>query len=92
MKFRENLLLDTRVKWLLQIIIIDYYCTYTSSEEDRDRGVLKLGIIYIHLFFYFLSDSCKNGCCVDIFAIDNVGDIREDTWLPTNKSIQNVLL
>ena len=45
-----------------------------------------------HLFFYFLSDSCKSDCCVNVLSIDNVGYIREDSRLPVNQLIKKVLL
>ena len=45
-----------------------------------------------HLFFYFLSDSCKSDCCVNVLAIDNMGYIRENSRLPVNELIKNVLL
>ena len=53
--------------------------------------MLKVGW-YTHLVLYFLSDSCKSDCCVDVLAIDHMRNIGEDPWLPMNKSIQNVLL
>ena len=58
------------------------------SEYERRNEIN----VRSHLFLHFLSDSCKSDCCVDILAIDHVGDIREDPRLPVNKLIQNVFL
>ena len=62
--------------------------TKKLSKYERRNGIN----VRSHLFLHFLSDSCKSDCCVDIFAIDHVGDIREDPWLPVNELIQDVFL
>lgn len=41
---------------------------------------------------HFLPDSSEGDCCVDVFAIDNMRNVREDHRLAMNESIQNVLL
>ena len=46
----------------------------------------------IYLTFDFLSDSSKRDCSVDVFTVDHVRNVGEDSWFPVNESIQNVLL